>query len=187
MTNAPDTLLDLIRSRRSVRRFTDQPVDREKILMCLEAARLAPSAENVQPWRYFIADDPEIKAKLVEGAFSGIYHVSRWAAAAPVLVVLFAELDLLANRIGKQITGISYYLIDLGISGEHFALQAHALGLGICWIGWFSASGVRRALLVPRKYRPVAMFAMGYPTQTTFKNKRTLPLEEMAWFNRLPE
>ncbi|HPM60662.1 MAG TPA: nitroreductase family protein, partial [bacterium] len=104
-------LKQVILARRSVRRFDGRPVERELLRSCVDAARLAPSAENVQPWRFLVVDDPTLKARLAEGAFSGIYRVTSWAERAPVLVVLFAELDILANRLGKRVTGIDYYLL----------------------------------------------------------------------------
>ncbi len=174
-----------IAARRSVRRFTSQPVAREVLQRCVEAARLAPSAENVQPWRFLIVDDPELKARLAEGAFSGVYRATRWAEKAPALVVLFAELDILANRLGRRVTGIDYYLIDIGIAGEHFCLQAAELGVGTCWIGWFSPKGVRKALKSPRRLRPVALFAVGYSGHDRMPEKKRRTLDEVCWFNEI--
>ena len=179
-----NNFMDLVRSRRSVRKFRPDVIDRSLLLQCVEAARLAPSAENVEPWRFLIVDDPEVKSRLCRHAFTGIYTASRWAAKAPVLVVLFSQLDILANRIGRQITGIHYHLIDIGIAGEHFVLQAQELGLGSCWIGWFSPRGVRKAFGTPRRYRPISMLALGYPDVTWFKEKQRRPLEEICWFNQ---
>jgi len=176
--------MGLVRARRSVRKFRPDVIDRSILKTCVEAARLAPSAENVEPWRFLIVDDPEIKSKLCDSAFSGVYRVTRWASAAPVLVVLLGRLDILANRIGRQITGLDYYLIDIGIAGEHFVLQAQELGLGSCWIGWFSGRGVRKALGLPRRYKPVALLAVGYPDVTRFKDKKRRSLDEICWFNR---
>ena len=133
-----ETFSQLVRNRRSIRRYVDKPVEREKIMACLEAARLAPSADNVQPWRFLVIDNPELKTRLSQEAFSGVYAKSRFAAKAPALIVILAKLDVVANRIGKQIQGIHYYFIDIGIAGEHIVLQAEALGLGTCWIGWFN-------------------------------------------------
>lgn len=177
------TLLELAATRSSVRSFQKTPVPREALLKCIEAARLAPSAENSQPWRYLIVDDPQLKDRLSRHAFSGVYRATLWAAQAPVLVVLFARLDLLANRLGRRITGIPYYLIDIGISGEHFVLQAQELGLGTCWIGWFSARGVKKALKTPLGYRPSAMLAVGYPAHSSQRLKKRKPLEEIYGFN----
>jgi nitroreductase len=174
---------DLVQSRQSVRRFQDKAVERDKLVQCVRAAHLAPSAENVQPWRFCIVDDPLTKERLAGQAFRGIYRASRWAERAPVLVVLYARLDILANRLGKQMTGISYYLIDMGIAGEHFVLQAEELGLSSCWIGWFNAKGAQKALKVPRAYRAVAMLAVGYPPYNYKRKRQRKPLERIHFFN----
>lgn len=177
----------LVLSRRSIRRFLDKPVEREKILVCIEAARLAPSADNVQPWRFLIIDDLELKARFAKEVFSGIYFISRFAAKAPVLIMILARLDIIANRIGKQIQDVSFYLIDIGIAGEHIVLQAEELGLGTCWIGWFNARKARKFFRIPRKYKIVSLMAMGYYEKRPSKEKKRKKLEEIAWFNRIKE
>lgn len=176
--------LELVRNRRSVRRYLDRPVEREKILTCLEAARLAPSAENVQPWRFLVIDDPDVRKRFAASAFSGIYAFSGFAAKAPVLIVILARPDLVANRIGKQIQGVTFYLIDIGISGEHLALQAEELGLGTCWIGWFNSRATRRFFRIPRPYKIVALMALGYPEARPLPEKRRKSLAEIAQFNQ---
>ncbi len=178
---------ELVRRRRSIRKYLDKPVEREKILACIEAARWAPSASHVQPWRYLIIDDPEIKEQFADRVFSGIYSPTRFAARAPVLILFLARLDVLANRLGKQVQGVSFYLIDSGIAGEHIVLQAEELGLGTCWIGWFSLKKARRFFRIPRKYKIVAMMAMGYHDQTPQGEKKRKTLEEIAWFNRIED
>ncbi len=177
----------LVRSRRSIRRYLEKPIEREKILTCIEAARLAPSADNVQPWRFLIIDDPELKAQLAKEVFSGIYFISKFAAKAPVLIMILARLDIIANRIGKQIQNIHFYLIDIGIAGEHIVLQAEELGLGTCWIGWFNSRKARRFLKIPRKYKIVSLMAVGYYEKRPPKEKKRKKLEEIVWFNRMKE
>lgn len=175
----------LVQSRRSIRRFLDKPVEREKILCCLEAARVAPSADNVQPWRFLVIDEPEIIEILAKKSFSGIYFISKFAAKAPVLIVILARLDIIANRIGKQIQNINFYLIDIGIAGEHIVLQAEELGLGTCWIGWFNARQTRKILRIPRRYKIVSLMAMGYYEKKPSREKKRKKLEEIAWFNKI--
>jgi nitroreductase len=174
---------DLVQSRRSIRKYQDKPVEREKIIQCIEAARLAPSAENVQPWRFIILDDPEVLKQFSTHAFSGIYSPTRFAAKAPVIIVILAKLDILANRIGKQIQGVHFYLLDIGIAGEHFVLQAQELGLGTCWIGWFNIKKVGKFLQVPRSYKIVSLISMGYPEASPLKFKKRHQFKEIAWFN----
>ena len=176
-------LQNLIRSRRSIRHYLDRPVEREQILTCIEAARLAPSAENIQPWRFIIIDDPKIKEGFGKAVFSGIYSPSRFAAKAPVIIVVLAKKDLLAHVIGKQIQGTSWYLIDIGIAGEHLVLQAQELGLSTCWIGWFNAKRARSFLHVPVTYRVVVLIAMGHSAVHTLSAQKRKSLEKVAWFN----
>lgn len=179
------TLDEIIQSRRSIRRYSPQPVEREKILACLEAARLAPSAENVQPWRFLVIDEPELKNQVAKEAFSGVYATSRFAGGAPVLVLMLARLDLLANSLGRFVQGTQFYLLDLGIAGEHFVLKAEEQGLGTCWIGWFNLRAVRKLLDIPKKYRLVAMLSVGYPASRPVKPRSRKDIKDVAWFNRL--
>ena len=175
----------LVKNRRSVRRYSDRPVEREKVLTCLEAGRLAPSADNVQPWRFLVLDDSELKERFSKEVFSGIYTKTRFAAKAPVLILLLARLDIIANRIGKQIQGIHYYFIDVGIAGEHVVLQAEELGLGTCWIGWFNTRKARKIAKIPKKYKIVSLLSMGYPETKPTREKKRKTLSEIVWFNTI--
>ena len=177
----------LIQQRRSIRRFLDRPVERDSVTKCIEAAHLAPSADNVQPWRFLIIDDPEIKARLTKEIFSGIYSFSKFAAQAPVIVVILAKLDVIANRIGKQIQNVHFYLLDVGMAGEHFVLQAEELGLGTCWIGWFNIRRTRKVLGIPRKYKIVSLLALGHYEKRPRKERKRKPLEKIVWFNKIKD
>jgi len=180
------TLDDIIQSRRSIRHYLPRPVEKEKILACLEAARLAPSAHNAQPWRFLVIDDAELKARVSEKAFSGMYSACRFASQAPVLVLLLAKSDFMANRLGRLVQGVQFYLLDLGIAGEHFVLKAEELGLGTCWIGWFNSRAVAKLLKIPKKYRLVAVLAVGYSERRPPARSRK-SLEETVWFNRIED
>jgi len=178
-----NSLLQLIKSRRSIRNYQQRPIEREKILLCLEAARLAPSAENVQPWRFIVLDDPRVIQQFSQEAFSGIYAPTRFAAKAPVIVIILAKLDILANRIGSQIQGVNFYLLDIGIAGEHLVLQAQELGIGTCWIGWFNGKKIRKFFNIPRSYKIVALISMGYPEHRPTRPHKRYELTDIAWFN----
>ena len=175
---------ELVGKRRSVRRFKKEKVKRELIERCVEAARLAPSAENLQPWRFLVFDEPTAKGQLARIAFSGVYRVTRWAAEAPVLVVVLAERRI-ATQLGSLIQGSQWWLLDVGIAGEHFVLQATEFGLGTCWIGWFNARGVRRFLRLPRKFSVCYMLAVGWPAESPSARPRK-PLNSILHFNRAP-
>jgi len=180
-----DAFMGLVRERRSIRHFLDKPVPREIIESCLEAARLAPSAENVQPWRFLVLDEPERVRAFGERAFSGIYRFTRWALKAPVMVVMFAKLDFLANKVGKHLQGTQYYLLDVGIAGTHLMMRACEQGLGGCWIGWFNAKKAAAALELPGKYRVVCCMALGYYDEPKKRRKKKRELDKTAWFNEM--
>ena len=155
-------LFDLLKYRKSIRNYLDRAVEREKIMMCLEAARVAPSACNSQPWKFIIVDDRELKNKLCDTAFSGIYSVNSFCKMAPVIVAVVSEKSKFLARIGGMFRGTKYYLIDIGIACEHFVLQAEDLGLGTCWIGWFNEQAVKSILNVPRNKKIDVLIALGY-------------------------
>ncbi len=177
--------MDLVRSRRSIRRFLDRPVEREKITVCLEAARLAPSAHNAQPARYIVIDAPELKEDVCRAAFSGIYSMCRFAAQAPVMIVILAKTSVVAHQLAPGLQGVPFHFVDIGIAGEHFILQAEELGLSTCWIGWFNGRKVRKALKVPRRYKIVALLPVGHAASRPPRPTVRKPLEEVAWWNGL--
>jgi len=183
MDSEPTPLQKIIRRRRSIRRYLAAPVEKEKLQACLEAARIAPSAHNAQSWRFLVIDDPEIKARYMETAFSGIYRMNRFAAQAPVLVLVLARLDILANRLGRQVQGVNFYLLDIGIAGEHFVLQAEELGLSTCWIGWFNIRKTRKFFKIPRKYKIVALLSLGYAASRPSREGARKSMDEIVRYN----
>jgi len=177
-------LLELLKQRRSVRDFLDKPVEREKIRLCLEAARVAPSACNSQPWRFIVVDDGELKRRLCEKAFSGIYAINAFCRKAPVIVVIVSEKSKFLARIGSMFRGTKYYLIDIGIAGEHFVLQAQELGLGTCWIGWFNERAVKSVLNIPKDKKIDVLLALGYYDKEKIKlGHNREPLDKISSFN----
>ena len=180
--------LKLCRARKSVRRFADRPVEREKIEICLEAARRAPSADNMQPWRFIVFDDPKRKQQLAGAVFGGAYVLSKRLAQAPVLVSLLIKENLLINKVAGVIQGTQWQLVDAGIGGEHFVLAAAEQGLGTCWIGWYDGRALIRHLgLRGKGYRPVALIALGYPASDVSPNERPRKsLPDIASWNEPP-
>ena len=177
-------ILDVVKHRRSIRQFLDRPVERDKIMMCLEAARLAPSAVNSQPWKFIVVDDPQIKKRLCDGAFSGIYSINAFARKAPVIVVVVSERANYLAQVGGIFRDTRYYLIDVGIATEHFVLQAEELGLGTCWIGWFNEQAVKKILSIPRDKKLYIVVALGYsdPKSGDGEHSRKA-FDEIASFN----
>jgi nitroreductase len=177
-------LLDLIKQRKSVREFLDVPVEQEKIMMCLEAARLAPSESNSQPWRFIVVDDRDLKNRLCDAAFSGIYWFNGFCKTAPVMVAVISEKSKFLARIGEMFRGLKYYLIDIGVTCEHFVLQDEDLGLGTCWIGWFNERGVKSVLKIPQRKKIDILIALGYYDREKLGPEHDRePMDKIASFN----
>jgi nitroreductase len=182
----PTPFQRILRGRRSIRRFLPTPVEPEKLRACLEAARIAPSAHNTQPWRIVVVDDQALKERLAAAAFSGLYTGSKFAAQAPVILVLLARPGQIAARLGSRIQGVPFYLIDMGIAGEHIVLQAEELGLATCWMGWFSYRRARKVLGIPRGFKLVAMMPLGYAASRPRREPPRRAYEEIVAFNEAP-
>ena len=163
--------LELVKKRQSCRKYVDTPVPKEALERCLEAARLAPSACNSQPWRFIVVTEPELKNQLAEAAFSGLHSMNSFAKAAPVLVVVVTERSKYAAQLAGSFKGIQYSLLDVGIAGEHFCLQAAEEGLGTCWLGWFHQRGVQKILGFSKKDRIDIMISVGYPQDDFMREK----------------
>lgn len=160
------SFMDLVLSRRSVRRYSPRAVEEEKISLCVEAARLAPSASNGQPWRFILVDEPSLREEVARACFGPGAAFNRFAAQAPVLIVLVIEPSTGLNRIGALVKRRSYPLIDIGIAAEHFCLQAAELGLGACMMGWFGEGRIKKLLGVPAARRIGLVISLGYPDES---------------------
>jgi len=169
MTMTFDTIL---RNRRSVREYDSRSVAREDILAICEAARVAPSACNSQTWRFVAVTDRQLIDRLCDEAMRPVIR-NKWLGQAPLIIVGCSQLDIVANRIGRGVTGIEYYQIDLGIAMEHIVLKAIELGLGTCWIGWFKEEQVKKILSIPNSVRVSALLAVGYPKNTSSPRQRS--------------
>lgn len=179
-------IAEIIKKRYSVRKYLAKPVEKNKIIKCIEAARLAPSAENIQPWRFLVINKPEKLIQLKKAAFSGIYSFTKWANSAPVIIVILAKPNFLTNKIGAQIQDIEYYLIDIGISVEHLILQASELKLGTCWIGWYNKKAVAKVLKIPKKYKLICLLTLGYFEYNNKLNRKIRkPIDKIVFFNNI--
>ena len=172
--------LELVNKRQSDRKYAPKPVAREHILKCLEAARLAPSACNSQPWKFIVVDD---RAKLAEMSEAAIgLGMNKFTVQVPVLVAVVQENMNLSAKAGSIVKSKDYSMRDLGIAVEHFCLQAAELGLGTCIMGWFDEKKVKKLLGVPRSRRIQLLIALGHPDAPT-REKIRKPLEAIASWN----
>ncbi len=157
---------EAIRLRRSVRDYLEKPVEREKLLRLLEAARLAPSARNRQPWELVVVTDRATRAKLVLACM-----LQRFVAKAPVFIAGVVE------------PGDRWAPIDLSIALQQLALQAVELGLGTCWIGAFSERLLKHLLGIPKNKRVVVCMTVGYPAKT-YPPRPKKPLRDLVHLER---
>jgi nitroreductase len=174
--------LDLAARRQSVRAYGATPVEREKIEACVEAARLAPSACNAQPWKFIILEEGDLKQRVAAATASAALPLNHFTNQAPVLAVLVMERPNLTSAIGSLVKGKSLPLIDIGIAAEHFCLAAADMDLGTCMLGWFDEKKVRSLLRIPSGSRPVLVITLGYPTDPAPRPKKRKPLEAiLSW------
>ena len=152
-------IFQVFRDRRSIRKYRDTPVEREKIDQVLDAARLAPSWKNLQCWRFLVLTGAEQRNKLLH-AFPDDNPGKKAIAMAPVVIVVCG------NPAESEVeNGIDYYVADVAIAFEHLCLAAHAVGLGTCWTGWYNEEQVKVALGIPKNIRVVGITPLGYPDQ----------------------
>jgi len=154
-------ILEVIRSRRSIRRYTQDPISEEDINKILEAARWAPSANNSQPWEFIVLRGQEAKKKLANMLTWGKFL----SEAAVGIAVIIDE------------TASNHAVEDGAAATENILLEAHSLGLGACWIGTYGSvheAKAKKALNVPNDKRLLSVVAIGYPAEAPRKTRKSL-------------
>ncbi|MDI6689160.1 MAG: nitroreductase family protein [Actinomycetota bacterium] len=163
---------EAIYGRKSVRDFDrvkDVPPD--LVMKLLKAACQAPSAGNLQPWRFWVIRDQKLKGRLAEAAF----HQS-FVAEAPILIVVCADLRVASSGYGTRGTAL-YAIQDTAAAIENLLLAAHVEGLGACWVGAFDERRAIQAMELPAHIRPLALIPIGYPAYVGTKPQKRDPLE----------
>ncbi|WDV45162.1 nitroreductase family protein [Clostridiaceae bacterium M8S5] len=178
------TFQDLIKARQSVRKFSDEPIKEEDILKCVEAARLAPSATNSQPWRFVLVDEPDKMNNIAKATFNSVIRFNKFTLRAKALIVVVAKKGNSSSKIGQMITGLPYYLLDVGMAAEHFCLQAAELGIGTCMIGWFNEKKIKKHVTLESNERVVLVIALGYPKDTIVHEKKRKTIEQIYSRNK---
>jgi nitroreductase len=176
-------ILDLIISRQSDRKYSDRPVEKEKLERIIEAGRMAPSACNAQPWKFIIVTDQNLILNIAEAASARLIGMNSFVSQAPVILVIIRENPNMSSRVGGTIKRKDYSLIDIGIATENICLQAKAEGIGSCIIGWFDEKELRSFLKIPRSKRVELLITLGYSLSEQ-REKRRKPPEETVSFNK---
>ena len=150
-------LIDAIKERRSFRQFETTPIHEPTIGRLLESAHLAPSAGNLQPWKFVVVRQENLRQKLARAA-----HGQEFIVDAPVSIVVCAEPERSAARYGDR--GSELYCVqDTAAATQNILLTATAYGLGSCWVGAFDEAAVREGLGLDDSLRPMALIPLGYP------------------------
>ncbi|MBG0783275.1 MAG: nitroreductase family protein [Bacteroidales bacterium] len=172
---------ELAKYRQSVRDYEDRPLEKEKINRCIESTRLSPSANNAQPWKFIVVDEPKLKNEVASAVSGG--GMNKFSAQAPVIIAVVLEKRDVLSSIASVMQNKEYSLIDVGIAVNQFCLQAADLGLGTCIIGWFNEKKVKKLLNVPCGKRMPLVITMGY-SKSPIRNKTRKPIEEMSSWNK---
>jgi len=165
--------LEAIHTRRSIRRYRDEPVSEELVEKLLGAAMMAPSAVNKQPWHFVVIDDRKLLAQIPR-----INPNAAMAAGAPLAILVCGDLKL------EHPSG--YWVVDCAAAVENLLLAAHALGLGAVWTGVYPReermAGLRRLLGIPEHVMPHTLVVIGYPDEKPASRDRYRP--ERVYHNR---
>lgn len=175
---------EVIKMRCSVRRFSDRPVEEEKVKEIFESARLAPSWANKQSWSFVAVRDKEKIALVVKVAGT----LNSWLKTAPMIVIACGDPRLSGKR-----ESIEYFGIDVAIAAEHLVLAAANAGLGSCWVGVFDEKKIKEILGIPEEIRIVSMIPIGYPAENqgiradmsrfVLGSKKRKPLTEIVHYD----
>lgn len=180
--------LEAIKSRRSVRRYCDRPVEEEKLMAVLEAARLAPSWANLQCVRFIVVQDPAVKRRISELSYVDSFFAARGYKTNPSQVALAeAPLVIVACALPNQsgdIRGQQYYMTDVGLAAENLMLAAHDLGLGAVFVSIFEEKPLAELLDIPAYISIVGLFPLGYPLSEVSGTPHRKPLEETVFYDK---
>lgn len=170
-------LSDAIKNRRSVRKFLSVPVEWHKICAIIDAGRMAPSAGNMQEWRFIVVTDKDKIAELADAAMG-----QRFIEQAPIVIVVCADIEKIKRSYGGRGERL-YSIQDCAAAIENMFLTITDLGLGTCWIGAFDEGVVRRAVSIPDTARPQAILPIGYPDEKVLMPLRQT-LEDVTFFGK---
>ena len=181
--NQSELFQTLVKNRQSDRGYTSQPIEKDKLERILEAARIAPSACNAQPWKFIVVNDQDIKSKLADTTSSKILGMNHFTKQAPIHIVIVMEGANFTSNFGSMVKRKHFPLIDIGIAAEHICLAATAEGVGSCMIGWFDETAVKKLLKIPRSKRPILIITLGYSEKPETREKRRKSIETVVTYN----
>ncbi len=169
------SILEAIQKRQSIRKYLEDPIPEQALLRVLEAARLAPSGKNLQPWKFIVVKDKALREELAR-ASAGQFFMAR----APLIIVACGFPDNCYARMGRYMKS---WPVDVAIALEHLILQAQEEGLGTCWIGSFEEQEVKSILKIPEEVKVLALTPLGFPAERPASRGRK-SLDEIVSYDR---
>ncbi len=154
----------VIKTRKSIRAYKPDQVADDALERILEAGRIAPSAKNIQPWKFIVIKDQKIKNELVTACRNQTF-----IGQAPVVICAVALEKIAWGNMGGY---WSSYPVDITIALDHIILAATNEGLGTCWIGAYNEAEVKRILKIPEDVKVIALTPVGYPAQEPIARPR---------------
>lgn len=166
---------EVLMNRRSIRKFKDQPVDRDVLLKLVEKASLAPSASNLQAWRFCIVDDPSLvrKVDMFSPGLSG---------RPPVVIAVCSDYDYAEQKTSGSNYKVYGCIMDASMAAENLMLAAVEEGLGTCAVKSYNDAAVRRLLKLPEYMHLEILITVGYPDAEPKMPKRK-GTDEIVFFN----
>jgi nitroreductase len=169
-------LYEVIKTRRSIRSYSPDPISEKSLNNVLEAVRISPSGSNRQPWKFILVKNKELKKQLATAC-----NNQEFIAEAPVVVVACGY-KIPTNR--GEYMGDMGMLVDVAIAFTHMILAARAEGLGTCWIGSFDNNQVKRILQIPDDVNVAAISPLGYPKQEFSESSNRKVMKEIIATDR---
>jgi nitroreductase len=167
-------MLELLVKRRSVRQYQTKSVEKDKLIMVLEAARLGPSAANMQPCCFVVVAEKGARESL-----RASYNAD-WFVQAPVIVVGCVN----PRQAWRRRDGEEYWKVDVAIAMQNMILAATEVGLGTCWIANFDEKAAKKALNIPKDIRVVAMTPLGYSDEEKGSVSDRKPLDMLIHYDK---
>lgn len=163
-----DDIVEIIKSRRSIRNYKKEKIKDEDILKILEAGRWAPSASNNQPWRFIVVKDQELIKKI--GDACKILTINSFVETSPLIVIIYTE---------KKHRWVD---LDCGMCAQNMMLEAHSLGIGSCFIGAFRENKIKKIVNLPSEFNIVGLITFGYKEMEKGFSER-LNLEDLIMYD----
>lgn len=174
------SFLNLIKERQSCRDFANKEVEKEKLISCIEAARLSPSACNSQPWSFVVVNDKTISKKAAKCTQQ--FGMNKFTDNCPAFIVVCQEHANISAKLGGLIKSQQYAQIDIGLAVSHICYSATEQGLSTCILGWFDEKGIIELLNLPKKKRVRLVIAIGYAQNDNIRKKVRKDIDDIMTY-----